>query len=556
MGNRALFSGDAVARRQAPETDAVNLAGGRAYARSDEEALCQYVLTGTFNGTFYATAEDHLTTVLTMTEKVDTIFLAKLAVYGREKAFMKDTPAFLLAVLAKRDIDMLSVVFPRVIDNAKMLRNFVQFVRSGVTGRKSLGSRPKALIKTWIDSKTEEQLFRQSTGNQPSLADIVKMVHPKPASKERMAFYAWLIGKPAELGFLPDIVQTFEAYKKDRTLPLPDIPFEMLTAMELTPKEWATIAQRATWTQTRMNLNTFKRHDVFNDPKIVLQLAERLENPELVRKAKAFPYQLLAAYLNAAEAPMPIRIALQKALEIATENVPVLPVQTFVFPDVSGSMQSSVTGERKGSTSKVRCIDVAALVAAGFMRANPFTRVMPFAEDVVDVQINPLDSIMTNAEKLAGVGGGGTNCSAPLTQLNKENAKGDLCIFVSDSESWMDTSDPWSHRGTETMVQWEIFKRRNPQAKLVCIDLQPGGTTQAKERSDILNIGGFSDQVFERIADFVNDKTGASLQATVQAVELTPPLPRQASSLETDSVSVEIETERYAAGVDGREPCA
>lgn len=468
-----------------------------------------------------------------MSEKVDTIFLAKLAVYGREKAFMKDTPAFLLAVLAKRDIDMLSVVFPRVIDNAKMLRNFVQFVRSGVTGRKSLGSRPKTLIKAWLDSKTEEQLFRQSTGNQPSLADIVKMVHPKPTTKERMAFYGWLLGKPAlahrdfggtgEADFLPEIVQAFEAYKKDRTLALPDIPFEMLTAMELNSKEWATIAQRATWTQTRMSLNTFKRHDVFNDPKIVLQLAERLENPELVRKAKAFPYQLLAAYLNAAEAPMPIRIALQKALEIATENVPVLPVQTYVFPDVSGSMQSSVTGERKGSTSKVRCIDVAALVAATLMRANPMTRVMPFAEDVETVQINPLDSIMTNAEKLAGVGGGGTNCSAPLTQLNKEKTKGDLCIFVSDNQSWMDSPSVYGGAATETMVQWEIFKRRNPKAKLVCIDLQPGETSQTTERPDILNVGGFSDQVFERIADFVNDKTGASLQTTVQAVELTIP---------------------------------
>lgn len=538
MGNRALFSGVAAARRQAPPADTTNRAGGIAYERSDEEALCQYVLTGTFNGTFYATAEDQLGKVLELAEKVDTIFLAKLAVYGREKGFMKDAPALLLAVLAKRDIDMLSVVFPRVIDNAKMLRNFVQFVRSGVTGRKSLGSRPKALIKSWLAARTEDQLFRQSTGNDPSLADIVKMVHPKPASPERVAFYAWLIGKPiteglGNLRLLPEIVQAFEAYKKDRTLPLPNVPFEMLTAMELDTKAWTTIAQRATWTQTRMNLNTFKRHNVLDDLKVVLELAERLENPELVRKAKAFPYQLLGAYVNTTDVPMPLRIALQKALEVAIENIPVLPVQTFVFPDVSGSMQSSVTGERKGSTSKVRCIDVAALVAASFMRSNPMTEVLPFAETVCDVQLNPLDSVMTNADKLAQMNGGGTNCSAPLVQLNKQKAKGDLCIFVSDNESWMDStghSNSYTtayygrEKGTSTMEEWEIFKRRNPQAKLVCIDLQPGSTTQAKSRPDILNIGGFSDQVFDRIADFVNGRND-SLQATVQAVELTPTTP-------------------------------
>jgi 60 kDa SS-A/Ro ribonucleoprotein len=52
------------------------------------------------------------------------------------------------------------------------------------------------------------------------------------------------------------------------------------------------------------------------------------------------------------------------------------------------------------------------------------------------------------------------------------------------------------------MNQWAAFKQRNPGAKLVCIDLQPYATTQAVERQDILNIGGFSDQVFDVIAAF------------------------------------------------------
>jgi 60 kDa SS-A/Ro ribonucleoprotein len=52
------------------------------------------------------------------------------------------------------------------------------------------------------------------------------------------------------------------------------------------------------------------------------------------------------------------------------------------------------------------------------------------------------------------------------------------------------------------MTEWNRFKSRNPQARLVCIDIQPYGTTQAAERDDILNIGGFSDQVFETIAEF------------------------------------------------------
>jgi 60 kDa SS-A/Ro ribonucleoprotein len=113
---------------------------------------------------------------------------------------------------------------------------------------------------------------------------------------------------------------------------------------------------------------------------------------------------------------------------------------------------------------------------------------------------------MTNARTLAAFGGGGTNCSAALEYVNKKAGKGDLVIYVSDNESFMDAQH---YRQTATMKEWETFKKRNPNAKLVNIDIQPSSTTQTHERSDILNIGGFNDSIFEVIAKFVefgNDK--------------------------------------------------
>jgi 60 kDa SS-A/Ro ribonucleoprotein len=114
---------------------------------------------------------------------------------------------------------------------------------------------------------------------------------------------------------------------------------------------------------------------------------------------------------------------------------------------------------------------------------------------------------MTNAQRLAAIGGGGTNCSAPLVALNARGAKGDLVIYVSDNESWVDAR---AGRGTATMQEWNKFRQRNPQARLVCIDAQPYATTQAAEREDILNIGGFSDQVFEVVAEFARGTLNAN----------------------------------------------
>jgi 60 kDa SS-A/Ro ribonucleoprotein len=139
------------------------------------------------------------------------------------------------------------------------------------------------------------------------------------------------------------------------------------------------------------------------------------------------------------------------------------------------------------------------------LRKNPAARVLPFEQEVVKLSLNARDSVMTNAQALAAIGGGGTNCSAPLALLNKERAKVDLVILVSDNESWVDAT----RRGaTQTMREWEVLKQRCPQARLVCIDIQPHGTTQAAERHDIMNVGGFSDAVFAVMATFAEGKMG------------------------------------------------
>ena len=517
MANKNLFA--SLAGRLLPRADRINEAGGDAYAFGPEHALAQYAATGCMNGTFYASAEPQLEAVLALASAVEPLFLAKTAVYARQRGHMKDMPALLLAVLSARDPRLFAKVFDRVIDDAKMLRTFVQIMRSGAVGRKSLGTRPKKQILAWLESKSEEALFRGSVGNSPSLADVVKMVHPKPASDRRRALYGYLIGKPHDAAHLPEAVQRFEQYKRARAGEPPDVPFQMLTALELGPDEWTAIAQRASWQMTRMNLNTFTRHGVFAKEGMAELVAERLADPELVRKARVFPYQLMVAYRQAGEdVPDVVREALQDAMEHALQNVPHIDGRVWVCPDVSGSMSSSVTGWRKGATSAVRCIDVAALFAAAMVRANPKARVVPFEDRVVSIQLNPRDSVMTNATKLASIGGGGTNVSAPLAKLNAERAKADLVVIVSDNQSWVDAK---RHGATETMRQWELLKHRNPQAKLVCIDVQPYAHTQAPDRDDILNVGGFSDAVFDVVASFIEGAGSAERWVgAIEAIEL------------------------------------
>jgi 60 kDa SS-A/Ro ribonucleoprotein len=511
MANNQLFA--STRGRFVPAANSVNEAGGAAYVRDAKSALALYAATGCLNGVFYADAEAQLGQVLAMCEAVPAEFVAKTAIYARQRACMKDMPALLMAWLAQRDGEVMTRVFERVIDNGRMLRNFVQILRSGTVGRKSLGTRPKRVVQRWFERSSVQSVLSASVGRNPSLADVIRMVHPKPANAERAALYAWLIGKAYQAEALPAVVREFEAFKLSADEPVPDLPFQFLTALPLTDEHWKAIARRASWQTLRMNLNTLARHGVFADAGLVASVAARLRDEKEIRRARVFPYQLMAAY-NAASKDMPQAIldALQDVMERATANVPVVNGRVVVVVDVSGSMNSPISGHRKGATSKVRCVDVAALLAACVKRVNPQARILPFAERVKDLRLNPRDSVMTQAREMSALCGGGTCISAPLAMLNGERAAVDLLVVVSDNQSWVDTR---SSGGTETMREWAKLKTRSPAARMVCIDLQPYATSQMVESQDVTHVGGFSDAVF----DLLSSAEAARAENWVERIE-------------------------------------
>jgi 60 kDa SS-A/Ro ribonucleoprotein len=565
MANKQVF-GTATRGRAVTPTDTKNQAGGLAYSFTPEHALAQLACTGTFNDTFYGKAVDQLDGIRKAASQCSPEFVAKCAVYARTSGYMKDMPAALAVMLSKSDPALLDKVFDRVIDNGKQVRNFVQFIRSGAFGRKSLGSGPKRLLRRWFAKRSDYGIFRASVGNDPSLADVIKLARPKPddvlkypyekderAPQERAfarrALYAFLIGRDYEPAALPQIVKDYQAWKRgERTGTVPNVDFRMLTSLPLTREDWAEIAKRGGWHQTRMNLNTYARQGVFEIAGMESVIAGKLKDEEAVRKARAFPYQLLAAYINTGpdrsgyggygwrrnqvqakpevKVPERLRLALQDALEIAVSNVPTFNGRVAVIVDTSGSMQSSVTGHRQGATSKVTCVDVAALVAATVMRKNPLAVVVPVDTQVHDASfINPRDSIMTNADRLRKLGGGGTNLGAAMQFIETAKAAPDLIIMVSDNESWMDSNGRHRYSGTATLESFRRLKARNANLKMVNIDIVANTTSQTPCQAEpsILNIGGWSDATFDVIHRFVSGDGPTEWVEAIRSINLDQP---------------------------------
>ncbi|QGQ23551.1 TROVE domain-containing protein [Gimesia benthica] len=536
MANKTLFSNR---QNQYPRADSRNEAGGRAYKFEPKHALAQLAATGTFNNVFYVGAQTQLDTLRTLIDQVDDDrYLAQLAVYARERACMKDMPAALLATLSTRDTELMHRVFDRVVDNGRVLRTLFQMIRSGQFGRTGLSSSLQRAFQRWLNEASVGRLLSASIGHDPSLRDVLRLARPTPVDNERRALFGWLTDKepakwaPATAADLPRQVRQLIAYRQAETdqaqaeiVENLSVRWDLLADAAKSPLVWKALARQMGPQALRMNLNTLLRHDVFQDAALVDYVADRLADAEAIRQSRQFPYQFLAAYLNvSAEVPRKIQTALHQAAELACGNVPELPGPVVIGLDTSGSMQCPVTGwQRRGATSRMTCVDAAALFAAAVLRRNPDSVVIPFDTRPYQARLDPSDSILSLSARLAKYGGGGTDCSIPLnvanTKLSKRAFAG--CVLVSDNESWVRQG---RYGSTGVMTEWQRFIENQRRLgvtdpKLVCIDIQPYGSSQAPERDDILNMGGFNDAVFNVVASFLGNDAGRFV-AEVESIEV------------------------------------
>src|SRR5205085_7884971 len=143
--------------------------------------------------------------------------------------------------------------------------------------------------------------------------------------------YGYLTGKPvakwapAAWDDLPAEVAALHAYRQAegevlQAALLRDVRcrWDLLADAARGPAVWKAITRLMGPQALRMNLNTLLRHGVFDDPALVAEVAARLGDADEVRRSRQFPYQYLAASLNAeAGVPDAVRAALGRAAGVA-----------------------------------------------------------------------------------------------------------------------------------------------------------------------------------------------------------------------------------------------
>ncbi len=490
----------------------VNPEGFPSFKRSNEEAYLQVLLTNTLSGTYYADESSLLKESLDLHAAMaqnDPAFMARALVYARNSGLMRLQPIVGLAYLAKADRDVFHRIFGQVIQTPGDLTDFVEIVRGGVTPG-GMGRSIKTAINGWLNGMSEYHAIKYGSGGQGySLRDVLRVTHPKPVNPVQDAIFLWLTDTEkwaqSELRNHTPQIDAFEQIKRinggdqsaARTLiEHGRLPYEVVTGVIKPDQDtWAGLMRQMPYFALLRHLNTLQRAEVFQVRENAQYVAERLTNIDALRKAKILPFRLFMAYrMFDAQTPAEKRIseALVEAMDAAFVNLPEMSGTVCIAPDVSGSMGGFISKQ-----TKVQYIDIAGIFSGALLKKTRDVLVLPFERKVVDIKLSAHDSLMTTADKLAAINGGGTAVSAPVSYLLDHRIAVDTFIGITDNIEW--ATDQSGRQGF--LPTWNEYKAKvAPHAQAFLITIAPHRHAVAPQTEpDVFYIYGWNDSVLAYI---------------------------------------------------------
>jgi len=467
-----------------------NLAGGQAYAQSNELALVSLLLTSFVNDQFYKNAQTTLADLKKLSEKIkDKEFVAKSAIYARDKFGMRSVTHALAAELtsqlngAEWGKDFYNKVVVRVDDMTEILSYYLAYKTE-----KNNPKFPNALKKGFakaFDKFDGYQLAKYKGENKEvKLVDIVNLVHPVPTQRNLEALQLLVKGELKN-------TQTWES--KLSAVGQQAESEEDLA--ELKSNAWSELIETKKIGYFALLRNL--RNIITQSPQSVKAACEMLVDERLIKNSRVLPFRFATAYdeinkIGSSKEVRDVLVAINQALEVSVQNVPKFDGETLVVMDVSGSMMG-------------RASEIASLFGAVLAKANNCD-VMTFATDANYKSYNPMDSVMSIRSSFR-YSGGGTNFKSIFQKANK---KYDRIIILSDMQGWMGYTTPSS--------EFKSYKSNFGANPFVYSwDLAGYGTLQFPE-NNVFALAGFSDKVFDIMKMMELDKK--ALYNEINAIQL------------------------------------
>ncbi len=475
-----------------------NHEGAKAYRMSPEMELYTAVVTASLSNKFYEKQTKTLQRIVELVGKVDPRFVAKLAIYTREKMYLRSIPMVLTVELAKvhRGDSLVKDTVKRVIQRADEITEMLAYYQlsNAREGEKKLNKLSKQVqkgIAASFNKFDEYQFAKYNRATDVTLKDALFLTHPKANSDEQQALFNKIVNNTLEVPYTWEVELS--------RLGQASYESEAAKKAAFTAK-WEELIDsgKLGYMALMRNMRNILQAEVSSLH--ARKVATRLADPHQVRNSKQLPFRFLAAYreirqVNSMHTSYFLS-SLEKAVKVSAENIKGFDLDTrlVLAADVSGSMYSPVSAK-----SKIRCYDIG-LTLSMLMRYRSENVITGIFGDRWKTVNLPQDSILSNTEKLNKIEGSvgyATNGHAVIDYLISKSQVVDKVMIFTDLQMWDN-----HHVGASLKNSWQAYKTYTaPNAKLYLFDLQGYGNTPLRiNGNDVFLIAGWSDKIFDVLA--------------------------------------------------------
>jgi 60 kDa SS-A/Ro ribonucleoprotein len=463
------YSGVGVTPKSTPQSQPIpgyekvmskNSAGGYTFDITCFKRLERFLILGSDSNTYYASAQklstenyESLNKCLAQDYKQTIDLIVDVSHNGR--ASSNDPALFALAVCASsKDCNVVRYAMsklPLVARIGTHLFTFVQYVKE----RRSFGRAVRKGLSDWYLTKSpvdvSYQMAKYQSRNGMSHGDVFRLSHLNAGGSEINPLVRWALGK-GDAGVLFGMVECLEhmneAKSKDQVINLINLynaPREVVpTEFLKDPDVWKAMLPSMGLEAIVRNLGNMSNYGVFADKDALSFVTGKLNDKEVVRKARLHPIKSLVGMMqynqghgNKGTNTWPVNRLVSQSVENAFYNgfasVESTGKNIYYGVDVSGSMgyYGGVCGIEK-LTARM-CAAALTMVLA---ESEKNYIIRGFSHKLVDIPIYPGMRLEKVMDVMSSIPYGATDCSLPVQDALDRNLDVDLFVNITDNETW------------------------------------------------------------------------------------------------------------------------
>lgn len=472
-----------------------NYEGAVAYKMTPRMELYTSVVTASLSNNFYESANNRLKRIQQLVDVVDPEFTAKLAVYTREKMYLRSVPLVLATELSKvhKGDSLVKKTVQRVIGRADEITELLAYYQfsNHRMGNKRLNKLSKQIQKgvaSAFNKFDEYQFAKYNRKTAVTLKDALFLTHPKAKDDAQQVLFDKIAKDTLETPYTWEVELSKLGQEKFATAKKRAKAFKA---------KWEELIEsgRLGYMALMRNLRNILQAEVGTE--YIKIVGERLADPNAVRKSKQLPFRFLSAYRELEALKFShtgyLMDCLEEAIKVSVENLKGFDLDTKVVlaSDVSGSMRRPISAK-----SKVQCYDIGLLLS--MLMRNKCKNVISgiFGDHWESINL-PSNGILANTRtlhKMDGRVGYSTNAHKVITDLRTRKIKADKVMFFCDLQLWDS-----SNGGNSLEMEWNLYKKQvAPNAKLYLFDLVGYGHAPLQlARKDVFLIAGWSNKIFD-----------------------------------------------------------